>query len=292
MNKVSKRSITYGAAVMAMVVYLLNGICSIAPDEQGVMLIFGKARNKILQPGIHYVPPSPVGNLIRVKVNEVKRVYIGKLGAWDGDEIRVQHPDEKEYLTGDVNIINITMIVQYKVLDPIKYLYTVNYVDHLIEYLTETELHQLVGSMTVDTVLTSGKSVIQIEIRNRLQKHMTDIKSGIMITSAQFREISPPYDVEDAFKDVWVSKQDEDKSVYKARGYENESEHQTRGETVKLIKAAETRSIETIKSAKGESEKFRMLETEYRKSPSLVKKRIYLEKMEKILSRVKKVISG
>jgi hypothetical protein len=104
--KTLKNRIIIISAILGMTLYALAGFRVALPDEPGVFSTFGKAAQKPLTPGIHYRPPYPIGKLIRVKVNEVKRVYIGKIGEWKGDEIRTQHPDEMEYLTGDVNILN------------------------------------------------------------------------------------------------------------------------------------------------------------------------------------------
>ncbi|MBF0433734.1 MAG: FtsH protease activity modulator HflK [Fibrobacteria bacterium] len=285
MNKIA-----FTLVVGAFAVYLASGFFIIAPDEQGVVRVFGRA---ILpyQPGIHYTPPWPVSRLDRVKVSGVKRVYVGQIVEALGDEMRLQHAEEQEYITGDINILNLKLVVRYKIKDAIMYLFNVSKIHYLVEFFTETALSSLTSVMSVDEVLTSGKSVIQIRVRQMLQKSIDSLDCGIHITSVQFREVSPPIEVADAFNNVWTSKQEREKVINEAEGYRNQQKHLAKGASHEELGHAEGRQQEFIQTAQGKTKSFLSMEKEYRKAPRLTRKRLYFEKIEKIMGQVNKVIA-
>lgn len=269
--------------------YALSGICMIQPDEQGVVRLLGKALETPLSPGMNYVLPWPISRLDRVKVSTVKRVYVGMVSDEQAMET-ITYPQEKEFITGDINIIDIRMIVQYKIKNAADYLFRTSEINRLIQYFAEQELTRSVGKMDVELALTAGKVLLQDSVMTGTQRYLDSLRTGVQITSAHLQEVSPPQEVAADFKEVWNTRQNREKKINEAQGYRNEKKHEARGEAERVLRQAEAFRTGKVNRALGESERFTMMLREYHTSPSLARKRLYLETMERILPKVKIVV--
>jgi membrane protease subunit HflK len=262
----------------------------VAPDEQGVIRRFGKFV-RIESPGLNYHLPYPIETVVTPAVTRVKRIEIGFRSIINDQSTRYQEiPDEALMLTGDENIVSADAIVQYKIKDPVSYLFNIILPEETVKNAAEATLRQVIGERKIDEALTIGKYEIQEETKKLLQDLLDSYKSGIFVVAVQLQDVNPPKEVQEAFKDVASAKEDKSKYINQAQGYENDLIPKARGEAVKMTKEAEGYKIERIKKAEGDVAKFNNILTEYKKGEYITQARLYLETMEEILPNMNKVI--
>ena len=269
-----------------VVIWLLTGFYMVRPGEQGVVRRFG-AYVYSTSPGLRYHIPYPVEVVDKVSLTEIRRVEIGYRTV--GGVPRNVHL-ESHMLTGDENIVNVTMIVQYRVSDAKSYLFNVRGQIELIRDATESALRQVIGMHSIDDVLTSGKQQIQDEIRGKLDDLLHTYRLGVHVTAVQLQDVHPPQEVIHAFKDVASAKEDKNKMINKAQGYRNEVIPKAKGEAVQMIQRAEGAKVDRIKRAEGDVQKFTMVLKQYRKAKDVTRRRLYIETMEAVLPAAKKII--
>jgi membrane protease subunit HflK len=279
-----------GLILIIAVLWLLSGIYIVGPDELGVVRRFGKAV-RTAPPGIHYHLPSPFELVDIPKVTEVKRLEVGFRTIDPGPPARYRkYLQEAQMLTGDENIVNVEIIVQYKIKDPQDYLFKIRGLESMLRHATEAAIRQTVGSNLIDEVLTTGKFQVQEETKALLQNIVDRYKAGLLILAVQLQDVHPPEEVIQAFKDVASAKEDKDRLINLAKGYQNEVIPKARGEAEKRIREAEGYREERVKKGKGDADRFEKVWTEYRNAKTVTRKRLYLETMEKILPSIQKVI--
>ncbi|MFB0524981.1 MAG: FtsH protease activity modulator HflK [Phycisphaerae bacterium] len=278
---------------MVLLLWLLSGIYIVRPDEQGVVRRFGKAV-RITEPGPHYRLPWPMEKVDKPKVQQVRRIEIGVETISPGPPARYQfHPEESLMLTGDEQIIDAQIIVQYKIRDAAKYLFNVRYLEGpqgTIKDAAEVALRQVVGQRPIDDVLIEEKLQVEIDIRELLQRIIDGYESGIRIIEVKLQTIQPPKEVAAAFSDVVSAKEDKEKLIQEAKGYQEDIIPKARGERDRIILEAEAYREERMKHAHGDAEKFLAVLKEYQKAEDVTRKRLYLETMEKVLPGTKKFI--
>ena len=276
--------------ILVIALYLASGIFIVAPDEQGVVRRFGKFI-RIESPGLNYHLPFPIETVVTPAVTQVKRIEIGFRTIAVGPPTRYrQIPAEALMLTGDENIVSAEAIVQYKIKDPVSYLFNIILPEQTVRSAAEAALRQVIGERKIDEALTVGKYEIQEETKKTLQVLLDSYKAGILIVAVQLQDVNPPKEVQDAFKDVASAKEDKSRYINQAQGYRNDLIPKARGEAVKITKEAEGYKIERIKKAEGDIAKFNSILTEYKKGEYITQARLYLETMEEILPNMNKVI--
>ena len=278
-------------AIIVALVWAASGIYMVQPDEAGVVLKFGKM-SRITSSGLNYHLPYPIETVETPKVTEVKRVEIGFRTVNPGPPARYESiPQESLMLTGDENIVDIDMIVQFKIKDPAKYLFQVRDVYRTIRKVSEATLRQIVGKHKIDKVLTDGKFEVQNQILESLQETMNSYEAGVVIVAVQLQDVHPPAQVLDAFKDVASALEDKNRFINQAQGYQNDIIPKTRGRAEEIIRQSESFNRERILRAEGDVQRFLAVLEEYRKSPDVTKRRMYIETMEKIMPGLKKYIA-
>jgi membrane protease subunit HflK len=193
-------------------------------------------------------------------------------------------------LTGDENIVDAEMIVQYKIKDPVAYLFRIVGPELTVREAAEASLRTVVGRNKIDETLTTGKFTIQEETKNQLQSVLDNYNSGIHVVAVQLQDVSPPKEVIGAFKDVASAKEDKNRMINQAEGYRNDVIPKARGEAEAMIRDAEGFKESRVKRAEGDATKFTTILKEYRKAKSITEKRLYLETMEKVLPDIEKII--
>jgi membrane protease subunit HflK len=271
----------------ALVIWLLTGTYMVGPDEVGVIRTFGE-HTRVAQSGLNWHFPVPIETVNTPKVTEVKRVEIGFRTLRNGQYRTVEK--ESLMLTGDENIVDAEMIVQYKIKDPVAYLFNIVEPELTVREAAEASLRTVVGRNKIDETLTTGKFTIQEETKFQLQSILDLYESGIHVVAVQLQDVSPPKEVIGAFKDVASAKEDKNRMVNQAEGYRNDLIPKARGEAEAMIRAAEGFRESRIKRAEGDAEKFTTILQEYRKAKSITEKRLYLETMEKVLPGIEKII--
>jgi membrane protease subunit HflK len=297
------RKFLFWALGLVFLLYLLSGIYIVQPDELGVVQTFGRevgtrwvegkrVGGKPVPPGIHYHLPWPIQKVTTPKVAEVKRIEIGFRTLEPGPPAKYDYgfPEESLMLTGDENIVDIDFIVQYKIKNPSAYLFNVKDIEETLKDVSESAMREVVGRRTIDEVLTVGRGAIQNEVCELIQKIMDKYEAGVKIVLVQLQDVHPPAQVRDAFKDVASAREDKNKTINEAYGYREKIVPQARGEAKKLIKEAEAYREQKIKKAKGDAERFAKILSAYRRVPQITEKRLYIETLEEILPKVKKII--
>jgi membrane protease subunit HflK len=261
----------------------------VASNERGIVLRFGRVVERA-GPGLHWALPWPVHRVERPKATEVRRLEVGfrLLGKLVESERDARRSD---MLTGDENILKLMMVVQYKLRDPVEFLYATEEPVWLIERAVESAMSSAVAWRRVDDVLTSAKSEVQIEAMAAAQKLLDRYGAGITLLGGNLQIVSPPAPVIAAFNDVTAAKKDSESLVENARLYANQIVPGARGEAEATIGRARGQAELRLREAQGEASRFGSLLAEYRREPEVTRSRLYLETMERVLSRADLVVT-
>ncbi len=286
-KKVKFRYIVGGAIIL----WLLFGIFyQVNPDERGVVRRFGKFARET-SPGLKLKLPYPFEVVEKPKVTEVKRVEIGFRTIDPGPPARYAAvPQEALMLTGDENIINCQVIIQYRINDAPKYLFNIRGQEETVRDVAEAAIRSTIGKHNIDDALTEKKFEVQEEIMILTQMILDIYDSGIQVVAAQLQDVHPPDEVSDAFRDVASAREDRERLTREAEGYRNDVIPKARGEAQKDIRESEAYMEERIKRSEGDAEKFLLVLNEYQKAKSVTEQRLYIETMEAILPEIKKFI--
>jgi len=272
---------------IALIFWLFTGVYTVGPDEVGVVQRFGKY-DRTVQSGLNYHMPFPIETVKTPKVTEVKRIEVGFRTVGKNQYRTVER--ESLMLTGDENIVDAELIVQYKIKEPLNYLF--NYVgpELTMREAAEASLRTVVGRHNIDEALTSGKLMIQEETKELLQSILDKYETGVQVVAVQLQDVSPPKQVIDAFKDVASAKEDKNRMINEAEGYRNDIIPKARGEAQAMIREAEGFREARIARAEGDVAKFKAILKEYSKAKDVTRERLYLEAMEEILPGLEKYI--
>lgn len=275
--------------VVAFAMYLLSGIYVVQPDERGVVKRLGKVVAADVQPGIHYRIPWPVDTVARPQVTAIKRMSVGYKIV---DQLKGLSPEPREaqFVTGDENIIEVQLLIQYVVKDPARFLYSIEEPHWLVRKVGEAVLTEKIAALGVDELLTTAKIEVAAAVKTNAQEVLDEYGAGMEIVAAHLQEVSPPREVADAFRDVASAREDKSRIIQEANGYSNRVVPMARGEAQRLVTAAEGYRTEKVKTAEGEAHRFRATVVEYWKGPAAARQRLYLEVMEEVLSVVRKYV--
>ena len=272
---------------IALIFWLFTGVYTVGPDEVGVVQRFGKY-DRTVQSGLNYHMPFPIETVKTPKVTEVKRIEVGFRTVGKNQYRTVER--ESLMLTGDENIVDAELIVQYKIKEPINYLFNFVGPELTMREAAEASLRTVVGRHNIDEALTSGKLMIQEETKELLQSILDKYETGIQVVAVQLQDVSPPKQVIDAFKDVASAKEDKNRMINEAEGYRNDIIPKARGEAQAMIREAEGFRESRIARAEGDVAKFKAILKEYSKAKDVTRERLYLEAMEEILPGLEKYI--
>jgi membrane protease subunit HflK len=270
--------------VVALILWLASGVYSVTPGHVGVVRTFGKETART-EPGLRYRFPWPFQRVDVVSVEQIRRIEIGFRGPQ-----RV--PEEAMMLTGDENIVEAQMVVQYRVADPSKYLFRLRDPEATLRGATEVALRSIVGAMTIDQVMIEERARVQEETRTLVQRLMDDYQSGLAITEVKLQAADPPDAVRDAFHDVVRAREDKERLINQARGYQADILPKARGEAERILREAEGYRQQRVLLAQGEAARFRAVLAEYQKAKDVTRQRLHLETIEKILPHIDKIVVG
>ena len=241
---------------IAIVIWLLLGLYSVGPDEVGVVQRFGKY-NRVVGSGLNHHIPYPIETVKTPKVTEVKRIEIGFRTVGKNQYRTIEQ--ESLMLTGDENIVDAELIVQYKIKDPIDYLFNFIGPELTLREASEASLRTVIGRHNIDEALTSGKLMIQEETKELLQIILDKYETGVIVVAVQLQDVSPPKQVIDAFKDVASAKEDKNRMINEAEGYRNDVIPKARGQAQAMIRESEGFRESRIKRAEGDVAKFKAI---------------------------------
>lgn len=270
-------------AVLAVtVLWLASGLYIVQPDEQGVVLRFGKY-HRTATPGPNYHLPWPVESVQTPTVTAINRIVIG------GSE-RTGTNDEPLMLTGDENIVDLNYEVQWKIKEAEQYLFNVRNPSHTVEAVAESAMREVVGQMPVANELSQLRVELEQRTKGLMQGILDSYKSGIEIVSVNIKELNPPSEVIEAFYDVQRAKADQERLRNEAEAYRNDILPKARGQAEQMIQNAQAYREQVIAQAKGDAARFSSVYKEYLNAKEVTKKRMYLETMEQIYRGMNKVI--
>ena len=278
--------------IILVIIWVASGLYRVLPDEQGVVLRFGKFVNTT-QPGLNYHIPYPIETALTPKVTKVNRIDVGfRTGSDTGFSSAgiADVPEESLMLTGDENIVNIDFSVFWVIKDAGKFLFKIQDPQGTVKAAAETAMREVIAKSRIQPILTEGRSQIEVETQEIIQDILDEYNSGIQITQVQTQKADPPDQVIDAFRDVQAARADMERSKNEAEAYANDVIPRARGEAAKILQAAEAYKKQVVARAEGEASRFISIYTEYALAKEVTQERMYLETMEKVLASIDKVI--
>ena len=251
-GKLRKRLI-FIPVVIIIALWLLSGIYTVGPGEEGVVRQFGK-HVSTTGPGLNYHLPGPIQTVDKVNMEEVRTAEIGFRTISSGNFRPIK--EEAHMLTGDENIVNAEVVVQYKVREAADYLFNVYDPEQVLHTATEVSLRAVVGSNTIDFVMIDGRSIVQSSIMMQLQQLLDDYNSGLQITAVKLQYAGPPDEVKDAFDEVVRAREDKETLIRESEGYAADRVPRARGEAEQTILIATAYQEQRVLQAEGDATKF------------------------------------
>ncbi|MEK9659370.1 MAG: FtsH protease activity modulator HflK [Chloroflexota bacterium] len=279
------------AVALLLAAWLATGIYTVGPDEQAALRLFGKFQGTE-GPGLKWYFPSPVGTRNVEQVTLTKRMDLGFR-----DTSTNTRPREAVMITGDLNIIDAQMVVQYRILNLGDFLFNVDDPGDIdtregrpdgrtLREASEAALRQVVGQRSIDDVLTVGKEQVQDDARDLLQRMLNEYGSGIEIQQVALQQVLPPAEVQASFDDVVAARSDKESRINQARAYEQDQLPRAKGAAQQVVQTAQGFKESRIALARGEAAEFDAILTQYQASPEVTRQRLYLEAMQEILPGV------
>lgn len=273
-----------------LVVWALTGIYIVQPDEQGVVLRFGRYVRTV-GAGPHYHLPYPMEQIYRPKVSQVRQAEVGYRSQSTGgvfQQGRVQPVDEESaMLTGDENIVNVQFNIQYHIKPDgaVDYLFNVTQPDAVVKKAAEAAMREVIGKTTLDAALTGGRVKIQDDVTNLLQNILDRYQVGVQVVAVQMQDVQPPRDVSDAFKDVASAREDKQRLTNQAEAYRRDILPKAQGQAAEIVNQAEAYRQTRVRAAEGEAQRFLAVLDEYSKAQDVTRKRLLYETLEEIMSQ-------
>jgi membrane protease subunit HflK len=275
-------------------VVLLIGIftCFYTVDDkqQAVVTTFGQV-SSIENPGLHFKLPYGIQKVEKVDVNVYQKIELGY--TTDANGAVLANTGESTMITGDYNIVNVDFFVEYKITDPVAYLYSSNSPELILRNLIQSQVRNVVGSAKVDSVLTDGKESIQMQVKELVTEILAEYDIGLTLVDVRIQDAEPPTnEVNEAFKAVETAKQQAEAVVNEAVAYQNGQLPNAQAQADKLIQNAEYLKQKRINEAIEQVAMFKAMYEEYARNPEMTKSRMYFETISHVLPDVKLYINA
>jgi len=290
LNRKKGKLIPIAIVGLLILIGLTGTFYTIETDELGVIQRFGRYIAST-PPGLHFKLPFGIDKMTRVRVRHIFNEEFGIRTLKAGRKTRyssASYLGESLMLTGDLNILDVRWIVQYRITDPVKYLFSTRDPVNNIRDISEVVMRRLVGDYSVDEVLTTKRADINILAQTGIQKILNDYETGIQVVTVKLQDVNPPDKVKPAFNEVNQAKQEKDKLVNQAWEAYNKVIPKAKGEAKQTIREAEGYAVDKINRAQGDTERFLAVLAEYKKAPEVTKKRVYLETMSEVIPKARR----
>lgn len=291
-------------AVIALIIIIwaATGVYTISPGENAALRLFGVVQgDPVAEEGLHWWWPTPVGKKDVVLVTETRRMELG----FRSNEAAVNTPflEEALMISGDLNIVDVQMVVQYRINNLNNFLFNVDDPGEGARFIPEGQpdgrtlkdgaeaaLRLVVGQRSIDDVLVRGREEVETDTREHLQGIMDTYRAGIEVISVQLQDVKAPEEVRDAFDDVLRGRQERETRINQALAYQADVIPRARGDAQRIIEGAEAFRQARIETSQGEAQRFESVLDEYESSPAVTRQRLYLEALEQFLPNVSKII--
>ena len=273
------------AAIIGLLIVgfiLINSVYTVQPDERGVEMRFGKPKEEISMPGLHY-HFWPLETVELVKVTEQQQNIGSKSGTGDQSAAGLM-------LSGDQNIVNVQFSVLFSVTDPKAYLFNVENPADTLQQVSESAMREVVGRRPAQDIFRDNRQAIAEDVKTTIQATMDSYGAGISVNTVAIEDAAPPREVADAFDEVQRAEQDEDRFVEEANQYSNQVLGKARGQAAQIREEAAAYKGRVVQEAQGEAQRFISVYEAYKLAPEVTRKRLYLETMQGVLGKSKKFI--
>ena len=277
-------------AVLALAVVIGSSSCFYTVDDkqQAVVTTFGRVTD-VTDAGLHFKLPFGIQQARKVDVNVYQKIELGYTSSGDNYAVNER---ESTMITGDYNIVNVDFFVEYKISDPAKYLYASNNPEMILRNLIQSQVRNVVGSTSVDAVLTDGKENIQSQVKELVTQILQEYDIGLTLVDVRIQDSEPPtQDVIEAFKAVETAKQQAETVVNDAKAYQNAQLPDAQAQADKLVQNAEYLKQKRINEATQQVAMFSAMYEEYKLNPEITRSRMYYEAISQILPDVKVFIN-
>ena len=275
--------------ILFMMIITIAGTCFYTVDDkqQAVVTTFGKVTD-VTDAGVHFKLPFGIQNVRKVDVNVYQKI---ELGYSSNDNLI--NENESAMITGDYNIVNVDFFVEYKISDPVQYLYSSNDPELILRNLIQSQVRNVVGSSTVDAVLTDGKENIQMQVKDLVSSILEEYDIGLSLVDVKIQDAEPPtVEVVEAFKAVETAKQKAETVINDAKAYQNAQLPKAQAEADQKIQNAEYLKQKRINEALQQVAMFEAMYAEYAQNPGITRSRMYYETISEILPDVKLYINS
>jgi membrane protease subunit HflK len=277
----------YLIVVLVLIGWINSGIYKVQPDEQGVVLRFGKW-TETTSPGLHYHLPFPFETVLYPKVTQVNQLQLGSVpvvGAGTQDDSR-----DRQMLTGDENIVEAGCSVLWRIKDAGQYLFKIREPEAALKISAESALREVIGRTPIQAAMSDKRQQIADQTRDLLQSLLDSQHSGILVTQVQLQRVDPPAAVIDAFNDVQRARADQERARNEAEAYANDILPRARGEASHINQESEAYKSQVVNLAEGEAKGFMAVYASYAKAKDVTAWRLYLESVDEVLKKAGKVI--
>ncbi len=261
--------------------WLFKAVYTVQPDERGVELLFGKPKDEISEPGLHF-HFWPLETVEVVNITEQQQ-NIGGASS--------NNSQSGLMLTGDQNIVNVQFSVLYSVTEPAAYLFKVEDPRNTLRQVAESAMREVVGSRPAQDIYRDNRQAVADDVKTIIQDTLNAYQAGLSVKTVAIEDAAPPREVADAFDEVQRAEQDEDRFVEEANRYANQKLGRARGEAAQLREEAAAYKDRVVKEAEGEAQRFVAIYDEFVKAPDVTRKRLYIETLENVLKSTQKIIT-
>jgi modulator of FtsH protease HflK len=282
-------------AVVVALILLWSAWFTVQPEETGIVQRFGKVV-RTASPGLHFKLPYGIETIRTVPTARVLKEEFGfRTTTVATPGRRTQYADNKAYkteslmLTGDLNVIDVQWIIQYRIEDPVRFLFYVRETPKTIRDITESVMRRVVGNRLGSDVLTVGRVEVSSEAKAEIQKILTDYETGVRLVTVELQDVTPPDAVKPAFNEVNEARQDRERTINQAQEQANKEIPKARGVAAQSISQAEGYALERVNRASGEANRFNAILDEYTRAPEVTRRRLYLESLAGFLAEMKGV---
>ena len=287
-NKI-KKYVLIAAVAVFLLIGILTCFYTVDDKQQAVVTTFGRVSD-ITDAGLHFKLPFGIQRVHKVDVNVYQKIELGYTSNADGTT--TVNDSESTMITGDYNIVNVDFFVEYKISDPVKYLFSSNDPEVILRNLIQSQVRNVVGSSSVDSVLTDGKENIQMQVKDLVTNILAKYDIGLTLIDVRIQDAEPPTaDVNEAFKAVETAKQQAEAVVNEAKAYENAQLPNAQAQANKLLENAKFLKAKRINEATESVALFTKMYEEYSKNPEITRSRMYYEAISEILPGVKVYIN-